>query len=279
MTIAISIKVNDGVVLASDSATTIRQIKENGTAGVLNVYENAEKIFNLYKGKPVGIITWGSGSIGQFSIPTLIKDFQKLIEKDDRYQIDEENYTMEEIAHKFKNYIFEEKYEKQYAKLEKEQRPRLGFMICGYSPGEDFAEEYIISIFKGNCRGPELIRNKEMTGASWQGEPEAVGRLYLGFSNKLKTVLKKHLQLEEEQADDVIQECKKQLQVPLVVPAMPIQDAIDLASFFVETTVRFSKFMPGPPTVSGPTEIAAITKHEGFQWVSRKYYFDKDVNI
>lgn len=279
MTIAVSIKVNDGVVLASDSATTIRQIKENGSAGVLNVYENAEKIFNLYEGLPIGLITWGSGSIGQFSIPTLVKDFRNLIEEDEKHQIDVESYTVEEIAQKFQDYIFKENYEKQYAKLEKERRPRLGFMICGYSSGEDFAEEYILNILKGSCRGPELMRSKEMTGASWQGEPEAVSRLYLGFSNRLKAVLKKQLQLEEEQANEIIHECKKQLQVPLVVPAMPIQDAIDLASFFVETTVRFSNFMPGAPTVSGPTKIAAITKHEGFNWIARKHYFYKDTSI
>jgi hypothetical protein len=31
-------------------------------------------------------------------------------------------------------------------------------------------------------------------------------------------------------------------------------------------------------TVGGPTEIAAITKHEGFKWVQRKHFFPRDVN-
>jgi hypothetical protein len=52
---------------------------------------------------------------------------------------------------------------------------------------------------------------------------------------------------------------------------MPIQDAVDLARFLVETTigfVRFAVFMP--KSVGGAVEIAAITKHEGFRWVQRK---------
>ena len=52
---------------------------------------------------------------------------------------------------------------------------------------------------------------------------------------------------------------------------MPIQDAIDLARFLVETTigfVRFAVFLP--KSVGGAVEIAAITKHEGFRWVQSK---------
>jgi hypothetical protein len=74
MTLALTIKVNDGIVLAADSATTFYQ---NGPQGqvVINVYENANKVFHLHKALPIGIITWGGGSIGQSSIGTLIKDF------------------------------------------------------------------------------------------------------------------------------------------------------------------------------------------------------------
>jgi hypothetical protein len=63
----------------------------------------------------------------------------------------------------------------------------------------------------------------------------------------------------------------RELYATLSVPAMPIQDAIDLARFLVETTigfVRFGVFLP--KTVGGAVEIAAITKHEGFRWVQHK---------
>ena len=60
------------------------------------------------------------------------------------------------------------------------------------------------------------------------------------------------------------------LYATLAVPAMPIQDAVDLARFLVETTIgfiRFAVFMP--KSVGGAVGIAAITKHEGFRWVQR----------
>lgn len=41
------------------------------------MYDNANKLFNLHKELPVGIITWGSGSIGLESTSTVIKDFRE----------------------------------------------------------------------------------------------------------------------------------------------------------------------------------------------------------
>lgn len=60
----------------------------------------------------------------------------------------------------------------------------------------------------------------------------------------------------------------KDLYATLSVPAMPIQDAIGLTLFLVETTigfVRFAVFLP--KSVGGAVEIASITMHEGFRWV------------
>ena len=57
----------------------------------------------------------------------------------------------------------------------------------------------------------------------------------------------------------------------LFVEAMPIRDAVDLARFLVETTIGFVKFsIARPKTVGGSITIAAVTKHEGFQWVQRQ---------
>jgi len=81
VTIAISMKVNDGIVLAADSASAIIEKNPSGTLSVVNIYNNANKIFNLIKGKPVGLIAWGSGSIGNSSISTLTKDFRELIKE------------------------------------------------------------------------------------------------------------------------------------------------------------------------------------------------------
>jgi len=68
------------------------------------------------------------------------------------------------------------------------------------------------------------------------------------------------------------------LQAPVIVAPMPLQDAIELAEFMVETTIKYTRFIPGPSTVGGPIEIAAISKHEGFRWIRRKHYYSHNLN-
>jgi hypothetical protein len=75
MSIAILIGVHDGLVLAADSASTLTLQQQPppgvtipGGTLVANVYDNANKIFNLVKGKSLGCVTFGSGSIGNASV-------------------------------------------------------------------------------------------------------------------------------------------------------------------------------------------------------------------
>jgi hypothetical protein len=71
VTIAVAIKVADGIVLAADSATTL-----SGPGGVTNIYNHANRIVNLHKGSPVGFMTSGVGGFGDANMATLAKDFR-----------------------------------------------------------------------------------------------------------------------------------------------------------------------------------------------------------
>lgn len=278
MTIAISIKVNDGVVIASDSATTMVARDPKGNIGIMNIYQNADKIFNLRKETPVGAITWGSGSIGNSSISTLSKDFRNLISSnDEKWKVDPEDYSIEDIAIKYKKFMFDDNYEKAFKDWEKETKPFIGFIIVGYSKNGDFAEEWEIQIVNGECEGPKKIREDNLSGISWRGRGEAVYRLYFGVANNISLVLSE-MGLDDDLIKKIVENCINKLKVPLVAPAMPIQDAIDLAKFLVQMTIHYFKFSPGAQIVGGPIDIAAITKHEGFKWVQRKHYFEKKYN-
>ena len=148
-------------------------------------------------------------------------------------------------------------------------------MIVGYSTGSPLAEEWKIDIENGMCNGPYLIRQPDQIGMTWNGEPEAITRLYKGFSPMLPFVLEK-LGISKDKINELIN--SNALEIPMVISSMPIQDAIDLSNFLVDTTIKFSKYAPGPSTVGGPIEIAVITKHEGFKWVKRKHYYDIEIN-
>jgi hypothetical protein len=103
MSVAVLIGVHDGVVLAADSASTLAL---RPAEAVLNVYDNANKIFNIVKGQPIGCITFGSGNIGTASIGTVIKDLRKkLTDTPKEMGFDPESYTMQGIAEIFARFL------------------------------------------------------------------------------------------------------------------------------------------------------------------------------
>jgi hypothetical protein len=249
---------------------------------VFNVYNNADKLFNLQKGLPIGAITWGAGSIGQASISTIMKDLRKIFTDGDeenhpRWKLDKKNFTVEDVAQKLKHFVFDELYTSSFQDSP-HPKPDLGFIVVGYSAKAAMADEYMIEIKDGSCSGPLPVRNRDEIGMIWGGNAEALNRLVVGISAGLPQVLGSIFNLSSEQVPPVVQTIQQSLLLPLVVPAMPLRDAIDLAEFLVDLTIKFSRFMPGAPTVGGPIEIAAISKHEGFRWIRRKYYFDRKLN-
>jgi len=272
MTIAISLKVHNGVVLATDSAASITAQSPDGQAlGIVNVYQNAEKLFHLCKTKPIGIITWGTGSISQYSISHIIKDYRKQLTE----QLGNEKFLIPEIAKSFSEFIkklYDDSY-KNWVGI----KPSIGFLLAGYSDENEFAEEWMFEIKNGNLSTPILMRESNFCGMTWNGEPEAISRMLLGTSPQLPKVLKE-AGLEDDMIERIISLAQERLTVPFIIDAMPIKDAIDLAHFFVETAINFSKYSPGAQTIGGPIDIAAITKHEGFKWVSRKYYYNSEIN-
>lgn len=278
MSIAISLKIKDGVILASDSAATMSVAARSG---VTHVYNNANKIINLHKQLPLGVVTWGSAGIGNYSNELLLKNLRQRLtdggkEKNDKWRLNEDDYSIKDIAEKLRKYIYEEHYLNSYNN--EQDKPHVGFMIAGYAPQNLSAEEYLVEIKNGDCAPPEPLRDKESVGITWRGEGEVLRRLLLGIGSKTEAVLKKTGGLGKETIEKVLKQLQPGIQESLITPAMPLQDGINLAEFLVNVTIMYSRYTAGAPTVGGPVEIAAITKHEKFKWIKRKHYYPPELN-
>lgn len=277
MSVAVLIGVHDGVVLAADSASTLSFAGPPGIVG--NVYDNANKIFNLVKGQPMGCITFGSGNIGNASIGTLIKDLRKkLTDSPEELEFDPDRYTMEGVANILAKFLGD-----QCEKLERDAKvtTNIGFLLGGYSKPGDLGESWSVEIQKGVPQPPKKLRADHEVGLSWGGVTEVLQRIVLGFSPQLFQELAAVSQPPQNAAVLASQLgplLAAKLQSPLVFAPMPIQDVIDLARFLIHSAIMFSRFLPGPNIVGGPIEIAAITKHENFKWISRKHYYDLPLN-
>src|ERR1035437_2357099 len=286
MSIAVIIGVHDGVVLAADSASTLtlwRTAPQPGSrqvVGVLNVYDNANKIFNLYKGRPLGCITFGSGSIGNASISTLLKDFRVRLTSRE-WEFDPDHYTIKQVSEILARFLSDEcdKVSDQAVR----RNVTMGFLLGGYSSGEPLGESWSVEMKSGVAGSPLELRKKHDSGISWGGQGEVLSRIVQGYSPLLFQILAQTTHgpqgpMKPDQVAETLRPALASLQASIVFAPMPIQDAIDLARFLVHSAVMYSRFTPGPQMVGGMVEIAAITKHEGFRWISRKHYYDQALN-
>lgn len=283
MTIALLLRVNDGLVLASDSATTLT-MNHGGASEVANIYNNANKVFNLYKGLPVGAMTWGLGSIGPASIATLAKDLRRRFMGADKafpdWKIDPDNYSIEDIAKRALEFLYAGRYDMVEAEAHArgDAAPTFGFLVAGYSSAADEPSSFVIELGEGRPTSfTEVLQSG--AGAMWWGQPDAIARILNGMSLAVPEALVNRGFVQTAQEGLVVYSAlQSELNPQMVTPAMPIQDAIDLAEFLVHATIQVVRFSPGNPTVGGPIELATISKHEDFKWVQRKHFFETRLN-
>ena len=265
MTVCVAIKVHDCIVFAADSAVTMGA--HNGTT----VWEHGLKVFNLHRKLPIVAMTAGLANFGPMSVTTLAKDFRLELEQDK--SISPKNYTLEEVVNKAKQF-FQRKYEK--ISIPPADSSFFQFWIGGYSSGAQYGEVWQIIFVNGQSFESDQTVNPETSDRiMWSGQAEAINRLLLGYDSRLISII-------QEQIPDVDQqqlaESFLKIQTPLLHASMPVQDAINLADFLVDMTKKYFRFLPGANLVSGDTDIATVTKHEGFKWIRRKHYYSSHLN-
>ena len=276
MTIVVALLVGDGVVLAADSASTLTE----GT-DVRNVYFNADKIWNVCKGLPIGAVTYGLGGFAGLSIASLAKDLRERLSSGGTWELQKKSFTIESIAHRFKEFFFDEHYAKEWPRKGTDKRGNVvdvhapfGFLIAGYSNAERHAEVWSFEVDQTGTPRVSSVFGRDQVGVEAKGQPEAIYRLLGGYSPLILTGLI-NSGIPQANAEAFLNGLPVE---KLVHASMPIQDAIDLARYCVEVTAGFVRFTPGAPSVHDPIDIAAITFHEKFRWVSRKHYYDPKLN-
>jgi len=276
MTVVVAVKVFDGIVIAADSAATIPLIPQLGPASPTQVYNNADKVFQLHREVPIGLATWGGGFIGTGSISALAKDLRRRLMGLDRdrpeWKLDQRSYTMECVAERVVTFFYNE----HFSHTEEGAQPQTGLLLVGYSALARQAEALEIALLHPSVRpDPTPVFDEATYGWRVWGMPMAVSRLIEGIGPGLKDGVTKLL---PEDRRPTFESMLAAMGGPTVIPAMPFADAIDFARFCADVTVGFSRFSPGSNTVGGPVDVAALSRHEGFKWVQRKHYYPDHLN-
>lgn len=261
MTIALAVASNDGVVLASDSASTTRD-----SNGRTFIFHHKRKIFPLHETLPVGVVTAGLNRLAGVSVSNLCLELGKKLSQDDKWKLDPKSYTIEQVADRLKELIFVEHYLPQFEKLPKENR--MTFFVGGYSAGQRFPEVVEIAFAGQHIVGPTRVQVNNTVHVKFTGVAEATHRLLQGFAPKLPAILEK-AEIPKEKIQQILKSAGRELFPPILHPDQPLGEMVEVVKFLAETEMKFSRFSPEPDTVGGALQLATISPADGFRWLER----------
>jgi hypothetical protein len=278
MTVCVGVAVHDCLVFAADSASTLVGTDPvTGESRVLNVYRHGNKVFNLHKKLPVCAMTCGMGNIGVSSIATLAKDLRlRLTSGGTQWKLDPKAYTVEDIAQHARRFLFEE----TFAALNPPPPAphSLEFWVGGYGSDRSCGHDvWKIEIVNGQCAPPAAVVTGGATGLFAGGQTDPLDRLIGGFDKSVYEVLIS-AGMNAANATALTNYLRGKLGAQVLAPTMPVQDAIELADFLTGTCKSYYRFLPGADIVGGDTDIAVVTRYEGFKWIKRKHYYPAELN-
>jgi hypothetical protein len=272
MTLNVSLRVPDGIVLASDSlatlianinqkmnvsakcptCTSVFQITDVQTPPMKipsSTWPYAQKMYPL-KGR-FGMATFGSGFVNNRSI------YNHVVELASKFPVAVEGECHLDKMAEFIVEYFKAELMKEWVKhgvnaeLQPDDYRPFGFHLVGFkndAGGDPVPTTYVLNIGKAPS-----IEKYDQIGCAVTGDQAVVKRLWpsdgRGGAN---------------------------------FQAFSLQDAIDYAKFLIRTTADFQRFSGNLPTVGGDIDVALITNHRGFRWIHQKELYrvlDKEDNI
>ena len=271
MSICVSVRVAEGLVLAADSATVLMGYisPQHKAPSIIQTFEHSNKVCQIGD-LPVGVMTWGNAAILDRTIQSLIME----CEYEHTELLRSSDYNIKLITETVRKFIAD-RYDQAYPELEKKRRPPLGIFIGGYGYHQFYSELYTCDF--PECEDLSIVRPDKADGSpsfgtNWFGSGEALTRLIKGFDPQVLNDLAQH-----GVARDTIEMWagKAAGELPLIFDGMPLQDAIDFANFAVQVTIGVCRFRAGPPVCGGDVDIAVITPGK-FHWAQRKQWAIKE---
>lgn len=247
MTIVACVKVRDGLVLGTDSMSHI-----SSQGRFLRSYQNARKLFQVGR-LPMGVMTYGLGNVGPRSIESLMREFG------DTLKAQRAVSTVAQALFAF----MQNQYDTWASSLPTgAQGPALGFYLAGYSHGAVFAEEREFVLPRDS--EPLEVRRRDEVGATWRGVEYPFIRLGNGYALRVRERLE-----ERNLSQAEISELLDDLAIDVQFDGMPVQDAVDYATFILKTTIGYSTFSTAVSPCGGPLQVATILPDNGFEWLAK----------
>lgn len=213
----------------------------------------------------------GMGSINGRSISNLSKELRWELMCGAK-ALKSESYDIGEVASRAYDFLAE-----KYAEIQGDPAHGMSYYIGGYGSDAKHGEVWQVSIIAGAIQEPFCMRPQGDHGVNWGGQISPIGRLINGLDPQFGEILTE-VGMQPQAISTLENLLGPRLATPLSIDSMPTADAIRFADFLSEVTKGYYSFADGADIVGGATDIATISKWEGFKWVRRKHYYPRELN-
>jgi hypothetical protein len=257
VSLGIVIKGPEGVVLAGESRVTLTAQTPQGPMNVN--FDNASKLlsFSGAHHRWVGAVTYGQAAIGLRTAHSFLPELENELSKEQRLKV-------ADYAKRLTTF-----YQKQWTEAHPQGYlgPDMTFVVGGFNEGEPYGRVFTFDLPSKPDPVEQQPKDTDF-GIVWGGQREIVESLLRGYDVRLPE-LAKSSGLSAEQVQNLVNACQG-LQMPLPLAVMALQDLVDLAIFFIRTTITYQQLTVGIRGCGGPIDVATITRREGLKFIQRK---------
>lgn len=258
MSLGIVVKGPEGLVLAAESRVTVQAQPPKGQPVYVN-FDNAMKLLSFRKPHThVGAVTYGAAVIALRTANSFVPEFEA--------KLPDERIPVSDFAAKLGDY-FLDRWKAQMPMPPKYTGSPMTFVVAGFDEGQPYGRVFVIDIPTNPT--PQENHSGDTFGITWGGQRTFVDRLIRGYHEQLPDVVTQALGLKDQQKQTLMQALRP-LEMVIPLQAMPLQDCVNLAIFFIRTTVDAQKLTVGVRGVGGPIDVAVITASQGIDFVQRK---------
>jgi hypothetical protein len=261
VTLAVVFKVPEGLALAVDSRVTL-DVRLPAGRQISSYFDNATKLLSIQGQSYVGVVTYGMGAIGQAQ-PRMAHGFIPEFEAQLGKKYDQ-RAEVSEIARELGAFYTQQW---QQAGMPSGAQPMV-FLVAGFDEGDAYGRVYEV-VVPNNPKPVEKNPGNEF-GITWGGQGELVARLLSGVDQQAATIAQNELRLSTAQREKLTKKWSEQLSLPIPYQFLPLQDCVDLSAFLVNMTSSVQTWTVGVRGVGGATDVATITRTEGFRAIKQK---------
>ena len=258
MSLGIVVKGPEGLVLAADSRLTLT-LQYPAGANQVSVpvsFDNARKIVNFVSPHNwFGAITFGAAAIGLRTASSFAPEIQSILPQT--------RQTVDQYAQLLSNFFAAQWTASIPANY---QGLPMNFIVAGYNDGEAYGRVYTFDI--PSAPTPQEMNPNDF-GITWGGQRELVDRLMRGYDENALSIIQRALGLNNSQLLQMKQALAP-LQMQFPVQVLALQDCIDLAIFFIRTTIQAQSLTTALRGVGGPIDVSVITRTQPFTFVQEK---------